>query len=177
MSWLVWPQAKCQVAYHLKVPKQVVSLVRQMPPLVETKVSAETKGNTMLIREFAQDSPDSDLKAAVIGVLTWYRNRAHDKKIMPEISTRALINMVNNQLPGSSLNYNTLKQICDSDQTLQGLIQDCGRDMVTLMPFGDEPDAEQEPEDEKPEGGGAKDPTAVVDKMASRAASKRDSLT
>ena len=151
--------------------------MRQMPPLVETKVSAETKGNTMRIREFAQDSNDSELKAAVIGVLTWYRNRAHDKKILPEIGTTALINMVNNQIPGSGLNFDVLKKICDSDQTLQGFVQDCGRDKVTLMPFGDEPDAEQEDEEQKPAGGGAKDPTAVVDKMASRAASKRDSLT
>jgi hypothetical protein len=154
----------------------VSKLALLMQPQVETKVSVETKGNTMRIREFAQDSNDSELKSAIIGVLEFVRNRAHDKRLMPSIGTIGLINMVNNQLPGSGLNYATLKQICDSDQTLQGLVTEVNRDTVELAPFGDEPDAPKEPEDSTAGGGSAKDPTAIVDKMAKKASAKRDSL-
>ena len=127
----------------------------------------------MRIREFAQDSSDDVIKAQIITVLEFLRNRAHDKKLLPSIGTAGLINMINNQLPGSALTYDVLKAMVDSDQTLQGLVQDCQRDVTTLQPFGDEPNAPQEPEEEQGEGGGAKDPTKIVNAMAKKAAANR----
>lgn len=131
----------------------------------------------MLIREFAQDSTDDELKAQIITVLEFLRNRAHDKKLMPTVGTQGLINMINNQIPGSSLTYETLKELVGSDQALKGLVDSVDRDITKLVPFGDEPGAPQEPEDGGTgEGGGAKDPTAIVDKMAKKASSKRADL-
>lgn len=130
----------------------------------------------MRLREFSQDSGTSELTSQIISVIEFLRNRAHDKKIIPTVTTSGLINMINNQSSGGVLNYEVLKQMCDSDQTLKSLVTSVDRDSVSLAPFGDEPDAPQDPEEAPAGEGGAKDPTAIVDKMADKARSKRSDL-
>ena len=132
----------------------------------------------MRIRELLEsDDEQAGLVDQVLAVISFLRNRAHDKKVIPSSSTTGLLTMINNTIgaPGK-LDFDTLSSLADSNQAIKGVITHLDRDNVQFAPFGDEPGApKQEPIDNAGGGGGdAKDPTKVVDKMAKRASSKRD---
>ena len=83
--------------------------------------------------------------------------------------------MLNNAMGGKGVvDYDTFERAATSDDTLKQLITNVDRNMITFKPFGDEPDAPQEMPADDAGAGKAKDPTKIVDKMAKRAADKRD---
>lgn len=126
----------------------------------------------MRIRELLRENSEGELKAQILTVLEFLRNRDHNKKLLGKHSTAGFINMVNNMSSGAVLTYDILDQYRNSDGTIGELITNMDRDTISLKAFGDEPGAPQEPADT--EGGtNAKDPTAIVNKMAQRAASNR----
>jgi hypothetical protein len=131
----------------------------------------------MRLFEFTKGGSDAELKARILTVLEFLRNRAHDKKIMPAWSTPAFINMVNNQLGDAEgttgLTFELLQQIKDSDRAIGQLVTDLDKETIQFKLFGDEPNAPQDPEETNAGSGGAKDPTKTVDAMAKRAASNR----
>lgn len=132
----------------------------------------------MRIRELLESEQEQDsLTAQVLSVIEFLRNRAHDKKVIPSTSTTGLLTMINNTIGAQGrLDYDTFMTMAKSDQGLKGLITHLDRNNVEFKPFGDEPGAPQEEpiDNAGGEGGDAKDPTKVVDKMATRARSKRD---
>ena len=132
----------------------------------------------MRIFEFSVSATDAELKARILTVIEFLRNRDHDKKIITPRNTSGFINMVNNQLGdasgATSLNYELLDKLKNSDQALGQLITSLDQKTIEFKPFGDEPDAPQEPaDDQAAPSGGAKDPTKTVDAMAKRAAANR----
>lgn len=80
--------------------------------------------------------------------------------------------MINNMSSGAMVTYELLDQLKNSDKTIGELITSMDRDSLSLKSFGDEPGAPQEPADTG-EGGGAKDPTSIVNAMAKKAAANR----
>lgn len=131
----------------------------------------------MRLREFqGRTGQSDDLEARVLTALEFLRNRAHNKKVVPIISTAGFLNLVNNAggTP-NELTFDTLMMMRDKNDALKNLIKDDpSREQMQLRPFGDEPGYEPGPEDEDPAGDGkSKDPTRTVDAMAKKAASKR----
>jgi hypothetical protein len=125
----------------------------------------------MRIRELLRENSEGELKAQILTVLEFLRNRDHNKKLLGKHSTAGFINMVNNMSSGAVLTYDILDQYRASDSTIGDLIANMDRDMISLKAFGDEPGAPQEPAEK--EGTNAKDPTNIVNAMAKKAASKR----
>lgn len=113
----------------------------------------------------------------MLTVIDFLRNRDHDKKIITPRNTTGFINMVNNQLGDASgaapLTFDVLEKLATSDQALQQLITKLDQNTIEFKPFGDEPDAPKEPQDDTASSGKSKDPTKTVDAMAKRAAANR----
>ena len=127
----------------------------------------------MRISEILFEDSESELVAQILTVLEFLRNRDHNKKLLPQHNTNAVINMVNNMNTGAGrLTYELLDQIKNSNKTIGELITNMDKQNISLKAFGDEPGAPEEPSDETGSGN-AKDPTRVVDAMAKRAASNR----
>jgi hypothetical protein len=127
----------------------------------------------MRVRELFESDSTAQLKAQILTVLDFLRNRDHNKKLLPKHTTLSVINMVNNAMGGEILTYELLDQMKSNNSEIGGLITNMDRNTISLKPFGDEPGAPQEPTDAEGGGGNAKDPTAIVNKMAQRAASNR----
>jgi hypothetical protein len=126
----------------------------------------------MRIRELLREDSEGDLVAQILTVLEFLRSRDHNKKLLPKHSTAGVINMINNMSSGAMVTYELLDQLKNSNKTIGELITDMDRDSLSLKAFGDEPGAPQEPADTGT-GGGAKDPTSIVNAMAKKAAANR----
>lgn len=126
----------------------------------------------MLIREFTETVGNSD--GILLTVLEFLRNRSHNKKLTPVISTPSLINMVKNQGGSESFNYANLEQAQQSNPTVSELIKSLDPEKVTLASFGDESDASEADQaaaaDTKTS---TPDPEKTVGSMAKRALGKR----
>jgi len=125
----------------------------------------------MLIREL-HESTDGD--ANLITILQFLRNRSHNKKITPTISTQSLINMVKNQGGSEWFTYDNLVAAQSANPAISGLIKSLDNEKVTLTGFGDEIDA-SEVDKAQASKNQAKmpDPQKTVKAMAKRAASNR----
>ena len=126
----------------------------------------------MRFRELIVENSLGELKAQILTVLEFLRQRDHNKKLLPNHSTAGVINMINN-ISNVGLTYELLDQIKNNNPEVSNLITNMDRDNLSLLAFGDEPGAPQEPQDGEGGEGNAKDPTAIVNKMAQRAASNR----
>jgi hypothetical protein len=126
----------------------------------------------MRIRELLREDSEGDLVAQILTVLEFLRSRDHNKKLLPKHSTAGVINMINNMSSGAMVTYELLDQLKNGNKTIGELITDMDRDSLSLKAFGDEPGAPQEPADTGT-GGGAKDPTSIVNAMAKKAAANR----
>lgn len=124
----------------------------------------------MLIREFQEGAAND---ANLVTVLEFLRNRAHNKKLTPVISTGSLINMVKNLGGSEFFDYETLVSAQQRNSAVSELIKNLDKEKVTLQPFGDETDAaevdkaQQAPQTSKP------NPEKTVGAMAKRALTKR----
>jgi hypothetical protein len=133
----------------------------------------------MLIRELAGDddiAPSHSIEnnSNLITILEFLRNRSHNQKITPIISTRSLINMVNNIGGSEFFNYENLKAAQEQNPLVKNLIKNLDKDKVTLKTFGDETDApESEESTMDSDPGTTPDPEVTVKKMAKRALSNR----
>lgn len=126
----------------------------------------------MLIREFA-DPKDGD--ANLVTILQFLRNRSHNKKITPIISTQSLINMVKNQGGSEWFTYDNLVAAQENNPAVHELIKNLDKEKVTLNGFGDETDASEVDQAEAAQNHTAvNDPQKTVSAMAKRAASNRD---
>jgi methyltransferase-like protein len=133
----------------------------------------------MLIRELAGDddsTPSHSVEddSSLVTTLEFLRNRAHNQKITPVISTRSLINMVNNMGGSEFFNYENLKAAQEQNPVVKELIKNLDRDKVTLKTFGDEidaPESEESAMDSDP--GTTPSPELTVKKMAKRALGNR----
>jgi hypothetical protein len=127
----------------------------------------------MLIREFTE-TKDGD--ANLLTVLQFIRNRSHNKKITPVISTSSLINMVKNQGGSEWFNFDNLVAAQERNPAVAELIKNVDREQVTINGFGDEMDAEEMNQEEPAASGASKtpDPEKTVKAMAKRAAANRD---
>ncbi len=82
--------------------------------------------------------------------------------------------MINNAAGDTGvLDFATLKQLIDSNESLKELVTKIDQNSVTFQPFGDEPGAPEEMPADDQGAGKAKDPTTIVNKMADRAMNKR----
>jgi hypothetical protein len=127
----------------------------------------------MRIRELLRESSEDEIVAQILTVLDFLRNRDHNKKLLPDHSTAGVINMINNIIGHSALTYDLFASIKDSNPEIGNLITNMDKDHMSLLSFGDEPGAPEEPADTGDGGGNAKDPTKIVDAMAKKAAANR----
>ena len=129
----------------------------------------------MLIKEVADAGGKNTAEADLITTLEFLRNRAHNKKLTPVISTQSLINMVKNIGGSEFFNYDVLASAQEQNSAVGQLIKTLDRDKVTLQGFGDETDASEVDQQEanKTKTGSMPDPQKVVGSMAKKALSKR----
>ena len=126
----------------------------------------------MLIREFQEGVNNNE--ANLVTVLEFLRNRAHNKKLTPVISTGSLIAMVKNLGGGEYFNYAALVAAQERNPSVGELIKSLDREKVTLQPFGDETDASEVEKAEANKTKTAKiNPEKTVGAMAKRALNKR----
>ena len=126
----------------------------------------------MLIREFA-DPKDGD--ANLVTILQFLRNRSHNKKLTPVISTQSLINMVKNQGGSEWFTYDNLVAAQENNPAVHELIKNLDKEKVTLNGFGDETDASEVDQAEAAQNhASVSDPQKTVSAMAKRAAANRD---
>lgn len=125
----------------------------------------------MLIREL-HESTDGD--ANLITILQFLRNRSHNKKLTPTISTQSLINMVKNQGGSEWFTYDNLVAAQNTNRAVAELIKSLDNEKITLNGFGDETDA-SEVDKAQASKNQAKtpDPQKTVQAMAKRAAANR----
>jgi hypothetical protein len=125
----------------------------------------------MLIREL-HESTDGD--ANLITILQFLRNRSHNKKLTPTISTQSLINMVKNQGGSEWFTYDNLVAAQSSNPAIAELIKSLDNEKVTLNGFGDETDASEVDKAQASKNQAkAPDPQKTVQAMAKRAAANR----
>jgi len=134
----------------------------------------------MRIREIAEDgeTDNTDTNTAdadLITTLEFLRNRAHNKKLTPVISTQSLINMVKNIGGNEFFNYENLLSAQEQNPAVGEIVKNIDQDKVTLNGFGDETDADavDQQEADKEHTGPTPDPQKVVGSMAKKALSKR----
>ena len=126
----------------------------------------------MLIREVS-DPREGD--SNLVTILQFLRNRSHNKKITPIISTPSLINMVKNQGGSEWFTYDNLVAAQDNNPAVRELIKNLDKEKVTLNGFGDETDASEVDQAEAAQNHTSiSDPQKTVSAMAKRAASNRD---
>jgi hypothetical protein len=126
----------------------------------------------MRLRELFESASEDELKAQILTVLEFLRNRDHNKKRLPDHTTSGVITMINNIIGYDALNYESLEAMKNDNSDIGNLITNMDRDHISLKAFGDEPGAPEQAADTG-SSGGAKDPTKVVDTMAKRAAANR----
>ena len=138
----------------------------------------------MRAKEFIVENQSKLSSANLTGVLDTLRNRFGDLGQEPRVRVDSLVNMVR-KIPGSEMfNVDTLKDLYDSDPTVKNFISnikkdDTGNRYIYLKPaIGQVSDIETGADSEIADtGNGDIDagpgPEATVDKMASRALSRR----
>jgi hypothetical protein len=126
----------------------------------------------MRLRELFESASEDELKAQILTVLEFLRNRDHNKKRLPDHTTSGVINMINNIIGYNALTYELFDTMKNDNADIGNLITNMDRDHISLKSFGDEPGAPQEPTDTGTTGG-AKDPTSIVNAMAKKAAANR----
>jgi hypothetical protein len=125
----------------------------------------------MLIKEL-HESTDGD--ANLITILQFLRNRSHNKKLTPTISTQSLINMVKNQGGSEWFTYDNLVAAQNANSAVAELIKSLDNEKVTLNGFGDETDASEVDKAQASKNQAkAPDPQKTVQAMAKRAAANR----
>ena len=128
----------------------------------------------MKVREVLVESTDtSDLATA----LEFLRNRSHNKRLKPESSVPAIVNLVHNLGGNESFTADDLKYLVNNDPTIQNLVKSIDdKGIVSLQPFGDEIDAGADAKSPATDGGDgkAKDPQKTVAAMTKKAAAKRE---
>jgi hypothetical protein len=141
-----------------------------MQQLVAKQTSAEKNAN-MRIRELHEDT-DGD--ANLITILQFLRNRAHNKKLTPTVSTQSLVNMVKNQGGSEWFTFDNLSAAQERNPAVSELIKSLDKEKVTLTGFGDEIDAsEVEQAAANKEQVSKANPEKTVQAMAKRAAANR----
>ena len=126
----------------------------------------------MRLRELLESASEDELKAQILTVLEFLRNRDHNKKRLPDHTTSGVITMINNIIGYDALTYELFDAMKNDNADIGNLITNMDRDHMSLKAFGDEPGAPQEPTDTGTTGG-AKDPTSIVNAMAKKAAANR----
>jgi hypothetical protein len=127
----------------------------------------------MKVREVLAESVDSgDLATA----LEFLRNRSHNKRLKPQTTVTAVVNLVHNLGGNEAFSDKDLKAMVEQDPTIQNLVKGIDdQGVVSLQPFGDEIDAEDgEKTQMATDDGPAKDPQKTVSAMAKKAAAKRE---
>jgi hypothetical protein len=127
----------------------------------------------MRMREVLVESQDSgDLATA----LEFLRNRSHNKRLKPQTTVAAVINLVHNLGGNEAFSDKDLKAMVANDPTIQNLVKNIDEQgVVHLQPFGDETDIDaEEKTDMTTDSGPAKDPQKTVAAMAKKAAAKRE---
>ena len=127
----------------------------------------------MKVREVLAESVDSgDLATA----LEFLRNRSHNKRLKPQTTVAAVVNLVHNLGGNEAFSDKDLKAMVEQDPTIQNLVKGIDdQGVVSLQPFGDEIDAEDgEKTQMATDDGPAKDPQKTVAAMAKKAAAKRE---
>jgi hypothetical protein len=126
----------------------------------------------MRLRELFESASEHELKAQILTVLEFLRNRDHNKKRLPNHTTSGVINMINNIIGYNALTYELFDTMKSDNAEIGNLITKLDRDNLSLKSFGDEPGAPEQQSDTSASGG-AKDPTSIVNAMAKKAAANR----
>jgi len=126
----------------------------------------------MRLRELFESASEHELKAQILTVLEFLRNRDHNKKRLPDHTTSGVINMINNIIGYDALTYELFDAMKSDNAEIGNLITNMDRDRLSLKSFGDEPGAPEQQADTSASGG-AKDPTSIVNAMAKKAAANR----
>ena len=127
----------------------------------------------MRIVEVAGGLPDSDDN--LVTTLEFLRNRAHNKKLTPVISTQSLINMIKNQGGSEFFGFENLMRAQETNPAVRDLVKNIDKEKVTLNGFGDETDADSIEQADTNSGTppGQPDPQKTVKSMAKSALAKR----
>ena len=106
--------------------------------------------------------------------LEFLRNRSHNKGLKGQVSLSSLVNLVHNLGGNEAMTEVDIRQLIKNDPTIQNLIKsmDDETNIITLRPFGDETDLEDEEKPKNPTDG-SKNPEKTVAAMAKRAADNR----
>jgi hypothetical protein len=126
----------------------------------------------MRLRELFESASEDELKAQILTVLEFLRNRDHNKKQLPDHTTSGVINMINNIIGYNALTYELFDTMKKDNADIGNLITSMDRDHISLKSFGDEPGAPEQ-QSSTSTSGGAKDPTSIVNAMAKKAAANR----
>jgi len=126
----------------------------------------------MRLRELFESASEDELKAQILTVLEFLRNRDHNKKRLPDHTTAGVITMINNIIGYDALTYELFDAMKNDNADIGNLITNMDRDHLSLKSFGDEPGAPEQ-QDSTGATGGAKDPTSIVNAMAKKAAANR----
>lgn len=127
----------------------------------------------MRMHEVLLESNDSgDLATA----LEFLRNRSHNKRLKPQTTVAAVVNLVHNLGGNEAFSEKDFKALVEQDPTIQNLVKSIDEQgIVSLQPFGDEIDADEgEKTKMATDSGPAKDPQKTVAAMAKKAAAKRE---
>ena len=82
---------------------------------------------------------NSELANNLVSLLNFLRQRAHDEKVVGNISFAAINNMMKNL--GYGLDYFSFKELYDQDpDRFEHLIKSFDSKKITLKPYGDEKD-------------------------------------
>ena len=125
------------------------------------------------MHEVLLESNDSgDLATA----LEFLRNRSHNKRLKPQTTVAAVVNLVHNLGGNEAFSEKDFKALVEQDPTIQNLVKSIDEQgIVSLQPFGDEIDADEgEKTKMATDSGPAKDPQKTVAAMAKKAAAKRE---
>jgi hypothetical protein len=111
--------------------------------------------------------------ANLVTILQFLRNRAHNKKLVPIISTQSLVNMVKNQGGAEYFTFDNLLAAQDRNPAVKELIKNLDREKVTLNGFGDESDADEVDQANAEGDKSTADPEKTVKAMAKSALANR----
>jgi len=109
----------------------------------------------------------------LLTVLSFLRNRAHDKNLVPRISTDAVIQMVRNA-GQTTFDFNAFNSAYKTNDAVKNAVKEFDKDHIVMLPFGGESDAiDDESEDVEMDSDVRKSQKTVQD-MAKRARSNRN---
>lgn len=125
----------------------------------------------MKISEVTSGSFLKEQVSVLLTVLSFLRNRAHDKNLVPRISTDAVIQMVKNS-GQTTFDFNAFNTAFKTDEAVKNIVKEFDKDYIMLLPFGGESDSVTDDEvvDEDPD---VRKSQKTVQDMAKRARSNR----